>query len=29
MSEKETNPKTAESTEKVTKWIIEWTITIP
>lgn len=29
MSEKDTNEKTAESTEKPNKWIIEWIITIP
>ena len=29
MSEKATTQKTAESTEKSSTWIIEWTITIP
>jgi hypothetical protein len=29
LSEKETTPKTAESKEKQTNWIIQWYITIP
>lgn len=29
MSEKETPQKTAASTEKTSKWTIEWSITIP
>jgi hypothetical protein len=28
MSEKKTDSKTAESAEKQTTWLIEWTITI-
>lgn len=29
MSDKETIPKTAESTGKESKWLIQWYITIP
>ena len=29
MSDKEITPKTAESNEKQTNWVIQWYITIP